>query len=196
MVLCLGEPPRRFFVLLFIHFCSSFSCCSSFIFVLHFISRLLCHVTGTPPWLLKPVKASTSSELYLDYFWMPLLFHLPQAPRFWVDVFYPHAFFTLRSFTGSFDSTCVYQGFPGSRQLFLEVCRASYWSSKHIPGPSVYLIHSNPQKVYTGRFYLSFMAARICEESACSPWDSNSFRDRLSVLKAFCFIRLATKLED
>ena len=76
MVLCLGEPPRRFLLLLFfIHFCSSFCCCSSFIFVLHFvvvvlhfISRLLCHVTGTPPWLLRPVKASTSSELYPGYF--------------------------------------------------------------------------------------------------------------------------------
>ena len=36
--------------------------------------------------------------------------------------------------------TCIYQGFPGSRQFFLEVCRASYWSSKHRPGPSVCLI--------------------------------------------------------
>ena len=41
--------------------------------------------------------------------------------------------------------TCVYQGFPGSRQFFLEVCRASYWSLKHRTGPSVCLIHSNPQ---------------------------------------------------
>ena len=37
------------------------------------------------------------------------------------------AFFTLRSFTDIFDSTCNYQGFPGARQFFLEVSRASYW---------------------------------------------------------------------
>ena len=37
--------------------------------------------------------------------------------------------------------TCVYQGFSGSRQLFLEICRASSWSSKHRPGPSVCFIH-------------------------------------------------------
>ena len=43
-------------------------------------------------------------------------------------------FFTLRSFTDIL--TCVYQGFPGSRQFFLEVCRASYWSSNYRPGPS------------------------------------------------------------
>ena len=30
--------------------------------------RLLCHVSDTPPWLLRPVKASTRSELYSDYF--------------------------------------------------------------------------------------------------------------------------------
>ena len=44
-----------------------------------------------------------------------------------------------------FGTTCFYQGFPESQQLFLEICRASYWSSKHLPGPSVWLIHSNPQ---------------------------------------------------
>ena len=160
MVLCLGGPPRRF--LLYLHFAVGvlhFIFDLHFVVVVHFISRLLCHVTGTPPWLLWPMKASTSSELYPDYFWLPLLFHLARALRFWVGVIYPQAFFTLRSFTDIFDSTCVYQGLPGSRQFFLEVCRASYWSSKHRPGPSVCLIHSNPQKIYTGRFYLRVRAA-------------------------------------
>ena len=50
---------------------------------------------------------------------------------------------------------------PGSS---FEVCRALYWSSKHRLGPSVCLIHSNPQKFYTGRFYLSVRAARTREE--------------------------------
>ena len=141
----------------FIHFYYSFCCCYS-----SFISRLLFHVTGTPPWLLRPVKASTSCELYPDYFWLPLLFHLPRALRFWVGVFYPQAFFNLRSFT----DTCIYQGFSGCREFFLEICRALYWSSKHRPDQSVCLIHSNPQKFYTGRFYLRLRAVRICEESA------------------------------
>ena len=68
---------------------------------------------------------------------------LPRALRPWVGIFYPQAFFTLCSFTHIV--TCVCQGFPGSRQFFFEVCRTSYWSSKHRPGPSVCLIHSNPQ---------------------------------------------------
>ena len=32
------------------------------------LSGLLIHATGTPPWFLRPVKVSTSSELYPDYF--------------------------------------------------------------------------------------------------------------------------------
>ena len=37
MLLCFAEPPGRFLLLLFIHFCSSFFCYSSFIFVLYFV---------------------------------------------------------------------------------------------------------------------------------------------------------------
>ena len=33
----------------------------------------------------------------------------------------------------------------GAGSYFLESCRALYWSSKHRPGPSICLIHSNPQ---------------------------------------------------
>ena len=33
----------------------------------------------------------------------------------------------------------------GAGSYFLESCRASYWSLKHRPSPSVCLIHSNPQ---------------------------------------------------
>ena len=144
MVLCLGEPPGRFLLLLlFIHFCSSFRYCSSFIFVLHFvvvvphfISRLFSHVTDTTTWLLRPMKASTRSEFYPDYFWLLLVFHLPQALRFWVVIFLP---------TGVFYVMLLHRHFPASRQFFLEISRASYWSSKNRAGPSVCLIHSNPQ---------------------------------------------------
>ena len=56
-------------------------------------------------------------------------------------IFYPQVFFTLRSFP-TFSTTCFYQGFPGSWQFFLEGCRASHWSLKHRPGPSVCLNHT------------------------------------------------------
>ena len=80
--------------------------------------------------------------------------------------FYPQAFFTLRSFTDIL--TCVYQDFPGSRQFFLEACRASYWSSKHRPEPSVCLIHSNPQFHIQNDFSFKFyyiLGWIVCDES-------------------------------
>ena len=79
---------------------------------------------------------------------------LSRALRPWVGIFYPQAFFTLHSFTDI--STWIYQAFPGSRQFFLDVCRASYWSSKHRLGPSVCLIHSNPQSTHSERFSFKF----------------------------------------
>ena len=45
------------------------------------LSGQLIHVTGTPPWLLRPVKVSTSCELYPDYFRLPT-FRNVQASRF------------------------------------------------------------------------------------------------------------------
>ena len=43
----------------------------SLLLILHcwlFASRQLFHVTGTPPWFIRSSRASTSSELYPDYF--------------------------------------------------------------------------------------------------------------------------------
>ena len=143
------ENLKEVFVLLFIFDIVIFiylhlSMFFNLLLYLHLISRLLCHVTGTPPWFLRPVKASTSSELYPDYFWLPFLFHLPRELLFWVGIFYPQTFFYLTLLPNIFGTTCFYQGFPGSRQLFLGIFRVSYWSLKHRSGPSVCLIHSNP----------------------------------------------------
>ena len=120
----LGRTSEEVFVMLVVifglHFIfvSSFYCCSLFVVFLHFISRLLYHVTGTPPWLLRPVKAFTSSELYLIIFDRLFFLIYGKCCEFeW-------AFLTLSSFIDIL--ICVYQGFPGSRQFFLEVCSASY----------------------------------------------------------------------
>ena len=129
--------------------------CSSFIVVLHLLLFLWCcfyisgliHATGTPPWLLRPVKASTSSELYSGYFRLLLLFCLPRALRFWVSIFYPQAFFTLRCYPRFLTQPAFI-----SRQFSLEVCRAWCLSLKHRPASSVCLIHSNPQPWYSEKF--------------------------------------------
>ena len=79
--------------------------------------------------------------------------------------FLPTGVFYLTLLPDIFGTTCFYQGLPGSQQFFLEVCRASYWSSKHRPGPSVCLIHSNPQSSYSKRF--RFKSYHISSWIAC-----------------------------
>ena len=93
------------------------------------------------PWVLLIAFSfsSTASAMVLSGHFLP------------VGVFY----FTL--LLDIFGTTCFYQGLPGSPQFFLEVCRASYWSSKHRPGPSVCLIHSNSQSF----IHLSFVFMHI-----------------------------------
>ena len=108
---------------------------------LHLISRLLYHVTGTPPWLLRPVKVDLRPRLLSIAF----SFSSTASATVLSGHFLPTGVFYLTLLPDIFGTTCFYQGFPGSRQLFLESFRASYWSSKHRPSPSVCLIHSNPQ---------------------------------------------------
>ena len=146
-------------------------CCCSFHFDLHlsmfFILLLLsihiCFSTSslTLPWTIvgflhpfytfSPAHCRVICNTFIFNF---SVIFLPWVLRFWVGIFYQQAFFTLRSFTDIL--TCVYQGFPGSWQFFLEVCRASYWSLKHRPSPSVCLIHSNPQSSYSEWFSFKF----------------------------------------
>ena len=76
---------------------------------------------------------------------------LLRALRIWVGVFYPQVFFTLRSFPTflAHPNILAQPAFIkvslGAGSYFLESYRASYWSSKHRPNPSICLIHSNLQ---------------------------------------------------
>ena len=127
-----------------------FRCCCSFIFVLHFvvvlysISRLLYHVTGTPPLASQAREdlhqALSSTPTTFDCL---LLFHLPWALRFWVGIFFPTSVFYLTLFHRYFPAFNKASLGAGSSSLKF-ACRGSYWSSKYRPGPSVCLIHSNP----------------------------------------------------
>ena len=79
----------------------------------------------------------------------------PRGLRHCVDFFYPQAFFTLRFLHRHLKPAFIKVSL-GARQFFLKVCRASYWLSKHTPGPSVCLIHSNPQSSCSERFSFKF----------------------------------------
>ena len=167
MVLCLGEPPKRFFVVadlhfIFVssfHFWSSFCRCSSFVDVLH--SHLLFDIIPhpsvdyrrvfTPISYFQPSPSPSDSRHFHS---QPFRYLLTARATVLSGHFLPTGAFYLTLLHRHF--TSVYQGLPGSWEFFLEVCRASYWSSKHRPGPSVCLIHNNPQSSYSERFSFKF----------------------------------------
>ena len=98
------------------------------------------------PW--RPPLALSSTSTTFD-----CLFYFIHCERYGFEwAFFTQIFFTLCSFPRFFGTICFYQGSPGSRQLFFEVCRASLWSLKNRPGQCVCFIHSNPHSFIHRKF--------------------------------------------
>ena len=106
MLLCLGEHPRRFLLLLiFISFLYL-----NFVVVLH-LSMFFIHIYFSTsalalPWaiagFLHPFYTFSPAHCRVirdTFIFNHFVIFLPRALRFWVDIFYPPAFSTLRSFT-------------------------------------------------------------------------------------------------
>ena len=171
MVLCLGKPPVRFLWcwLLFLFI----AVLVMLVVVLHSLLFLWCwllffiHYFSTSslnfPWAIaqflhsfytfSPACRRVIRNTFILTFPGPSFTVLPRVLRFWEGIFLPTGFFYLRLFPHIFATICFYQGLPGSRQFFLEVCMTLYWwSSKHRTGPSVCLIHSNPWSWYSEEF--------------------------------------------
>ena len=167
MLLCLGEPLVRFLCC-----CWSSFCCCIFILLLYlhlsmfFILLLFLLIAfrrhpspfrGLSPGFLHSIlyfRPAHRRVIRDTFIFRP--FHLAASATALSGHFLPTGVFYLTLLPNIFGTTCFYQGLPGSQQFFLEVCRASYWSSKHRPGPSVCLIHSNPQSSYSERFSFKF----------------------------------------
>ena len=140
MLLCLREPPVRFLWCC----CSSFLifiCRCFFVLLLFFIHIFFSHVISHPsvdycqvftPILYFQPNPSQSDSRHFHF--QPFGHLLAASATALSELFLPtDVFFTLRSFIDIL--TCVYHGFPGSRQSFLEVCRASYWWSSQFADP-------------------------------------------------------------
>ena len=129
------------------------------------LSGQLVHVTGTPPWLLRPVKVSTCSELYPDYFRLSTFLNA-QASSFFIHSPFPTQSVRLPLVTyPSLCSTCVtyrtlchaigHQVLP-TQPLPREVEDFPRGDKhfKHVPPPT-YLIYFSPKGVYVvGSIYL------------------------------------------
>ena len=154
MVLGLGESPRRFL------WCWL---SSSFVNVFHFVVVLLIafrhHPSpfrGLSPGFLHPILYFQLSPSQSDLRHFHLFNHsvLAASATALSGHFLPTGVLYLTLLPNIFGTTCFYQSLPGSQQFFLEVFRASYWSSKHRPGPALCLIHSNPQSLHILNLYL------------------------------------------
>ena len=129
----------------------SFCCCySSFFDVLH--SHFLFDIIPNPSvdyrQVFIPILQFQPSPLQSDsrhFHFQPFRYLLTPSATVLRGHSLPAGIFYLMLLPNIFGTSCFYQDFPGSWQLFIEIFRASYWSSKHRPGPSVCLIHSNPQ---------------------------------------------------
>ena len=98
-----------------------------------FLFRPLPHVTGTPPWLLRPMRVSTSSELYPDT-WLIFVFEC-----IGIQFFNSHTCDLWDAMPRQRSPTLIpreVEDFPRSDRHF-----------KHVPPPT-YLIHLSPKGSY------------------------------------------------
>ena len=155
MVLCLGEPPVRYLW----YCCSSFCCCIlifdlHFADVLHFVVVLLIafrrHPSpfrGLSPGFLHPILYFQSSPSQSDSRHFHLFNHsvLAAGTTALSGHFLPTGVFYLTLLHWHFNLRLA--------RLLWEPAVLPWslqgWSSKHRPGPSVCLIHSNPQTSYS-----------------------------------------------
>ena len=134
-----------------------------FVFILH-LSMFFIHIffstsSLTLPWIinrfLEPfcTFSPTHRRVICDAFiFQPSRYLLTASATVFEWAFFTHKHFLPYAPSQHLGTTCFYKGFPGSWQLFLEICRASKWSSKHRPCPSDCLIYSNPQSVIHLKF--------------------------------------------
>ena len=169
----LRRTSRRFlWCWLLFHFWSSFCCCSSF----RFQATFPCHRHSN--------LASQACEGLHQLWALPQLllivfsFSSTASATVLSEYFLPTGVFYLTAVPDIFGTTCFYQGLPGSRQFFPEVFRASCWSSKHRLGPSVCLIHNNPQ------FFDSVLdRIRLASRSATTLISNHKLQNNCSLKK-------------
>ena len=112
MVFWLGEPPRRFLFrcCIFICLCFSFCCCS-----FHCFSTSSLTLPWTIARVLHPFctfSLAHRKSICNTFIFNHSVIFLPWALRFWVGIFYPQAFFTIRSFPTFLAHPDIFGTFP------------------------------------------------------------------------------------
>ena len=177
MLLCLGEPPRRFLWCC----CSSFHfvVVSSFVDVLHFVvvlhSHFLFDVIPHPFLWLSPgfythfiLSAQPIAEWFatLSFFDHSIIFLL-RALWFWVGIFYPQAFFTLRSFPTFLAQPAFIKAFLGASSSALKFAG----------------LHTDPQNTDPAHLFVWFTVIHNLRIQNDSVLNSTIYWHKLLVVK-------------
>ena len=134
-------------MLIFILLLLPFSICRFYLFTFFFLTSSL-----TLPWtiarFLDPFCTFSSAHRRVirdTFIFQPFRYLLTASATVLSGHFLPTGDFYLTLIPDILAQPAFIKVLLGAGSYFLESCRASYWSSKHRPGPSVCLIHSNPQ---------------------------------------------------
>ena len=130
---------------------SSFCCCCSSFVAFHFVVVSSFDFQATWPCHRHSTLASQTREGLHQLWALPRLlliaFSFSSTGNATVlsGYFLPTGVFYLTLLPNILAQSAFIKVSLGAHSYFFESCRASYWSSKQRPGPSVCLIHSNPQ---------------------------------------------------
>ena len=146
-----------------------------------YISELLFLATSTPPWLLRPVKASTSSELYREYFRL-LYFCQAFSSQFYRERYgFEWAFFTHRRFL-----PCT--PFPHFWHVFLTQmwAGAPHLGSSSVPTLTELFL---PADAWTWTTHILVTRPLIYQ---LRQW-ARKYRVKIEVLNMFCLFKVICK---
>ena len=152
----------------------------------HFLFDIIPHPSVDYRQVFRPIlyfQPSPSQSDLRHFHFQPFRYLLTASAMVLSGHFLPTGVFYLTLLPDIFGTTCFYQGLPGSQQFFLEVCRASYWSSKHRPGPSVCLIRSNSQSFIHLKFV--FMHANIAKVFTCGENFDKEYRSAATLFSSY-----------
>ena len=155
MLLCLGTSIEFFVILVVLHFVVVLHLSMFFIRICFWTSSLT--LPRTVAGFLHPFytfRPAHRRVIHGTFIFNHSVIFLPRALRFWVGIFYPQAFFTLRSFTDILPARS--KASLGASSSSLKLAGVQTDPRKHRPDLSVCLIHNNPYSSYSERFIFKF----------------------------------------
>ena len=144
-----------------------------------YFSELLFLATGTPRWLLRPVKASTSSELRPGHFQLLYICQVFLSHIYRERYNFEQAFFTNRSFFFTLHSFPIFFG---------TICDSVKARTPHRGSSSVSIFTelSLPAEAWTWTIHTAVTRLLICR---LRQW-TTKYRVKIELLNMFCLFKL------